>query len=976
MNNSRGRRSLLGYCIAMAMAFFMIVPAGPVQADSTQVLLDHFAYGNRNATVSFAGSNESSPGELHISIPRGAAVIEANVSVRGIEGPSLGYTRMDLNTHSIGSDLWIKHEEATGIYEPTVDPYNNTWDPMPPSQVANLKTVDKNYWHTRTPSTPSTAPWEYPIQLFHFQPDVDNATGYEFQWRGHGKCLGNNTPVKFHAEVWTYNHWAGEWDRGSSYWWFDANDTWFNRTIYTDHWYVSDNGSIDVAIVGNSAEVNNSVNPPVSDYGHLYTDYVGLVIEHNNTEDEYPEDVTLEVFNRYMRVKDGPLTDAVVYDDSALAEAIQAQIDGYPQQPGNVTVDLGVAIAWTTQAKVEIFDLNILYDSTGVVPNDPPEWTGPASVNVKEDGPWKPVVDLDQSFTDDHDQGDLWFAVEDISHPGTLEARVREGLLGHEFLEVRPLDDHYGDVEVVVAAADSGGLITLSSPITVSIEPIPDAPWLLEPGILSVNESEHLDLTLVVLDVDMPDDSFTFSDTSDEFDVDPGTGRIEWTPTADDLGRHTCTVKVEDSYGLTDSIVLVIDVLDVNHRPVITSPDAIEVQEGQTVTYWITAEDEDIPQGDELTYSAWSMEVDLTVDALTGRVSFPTAKGWIGQVTFFVRAEDSLGEGTTSSVTVTVMNINDPPTLAQMDSQTHLEGASLSVRLDYDDPDLAMALEEPEQLTITTEGPAFLHADAEGFINLTVDQSMVGEHVVIYTVTDSGGLSASIEVLWTLLNVNEAPSIVTVLPSTMEATEDEVFTMAVVAADGDGDTLSWSDDSPMFQIDPAFGTISFTPTQADVGTHVVTLTVSDGNGGSASVTFDLVVENVNDAPVIGEVLPEDGTRYREGEMVRFSAVATDPDGDKLSVYWREGDTELGTGTPFSTQSLSVGTHTITLVVYDGTESTETTLQVVISADDGVTDEDDGMWIFLMLSLILGIATAVLFVHMMMAGRKAPERPLM
>jgi hypothetical protein len=72
----------------------------------------------------------------------------------------------------------------------------------------------------------------------------------------------------------------------------------------------------------------------------------------------------------------------------------------------------------------------------------------------------------------------------------------------------------------------------------------------------------------------------------------------------------------------------------------------------------------------------------------------------------------------------------------------------------------------------------------------------------------------------------------------------------------------------------------------------------------------------------------------------------------------------------------VGTHTITLVVYDGTESTETTLQVVISADDGVTDEDDGMWIFLMLSLILGIATAVLFVHMMMAGRKAPERPLM
>ena len=66
--------------------------------------------------------------------------------------------------------------------------------------------------------------------------------------------------------------------------------------------------------------------------------------------------------------------------------------------------------------------------------------------------------------------------------------------------------------------------------------------------------------------------------------------------------------------------------------------------------------------------------------------------------------------------------------------------------LDFDDPDLYLTLDEPEVLTIGSEGPGFIHADQLGFVNLTVDQSMVGDHVVTYTVTDREGLTASVEV--------------------------------------------------------------------------------------------------------------------------------------------------------------------------------------------------------------------------------------
>ncbi len=976
MNNSRRRRSLLGYCLAFAMAFFMIVPAGPATAEDTQVLLTHFMYGDTNHTMNFTHYTDRDPYQLSISLPPDVAIIEANVTLKGIPGYGMAYTPMDFGTEPVGDRIWALHREATGIIPLTVDPNNSGWDAIPSDQVNNMKSLDGKYWYTKTPSDPSVTPWEYPVQLFHFQVDVDDAVSFEVKWRGRVLSMGNNTVLNTIARSFFYNYETDEWEGMGAAGADVGVDYWMNKTAWASWGHVSPNGSVDFAVVGPPGEVNNTAVPPRSDHGHIWTDYINITAHHENGTLEYPEDVKVNVnWPDDILVKGGPLNGTVVLgaDDDRFKDSLQTYIDDHSNPPYNVTIDFHVKVSERTFACLEVLDLNILYDSTGVIPNDPPKWVGPSSVDVKEDGPWKPVVDLDLAFTDDHDEGDLGFAVIEVSHDGALDTRLRDGLLGHTFLEVRPLDNYYGDVEVTVGAWDTFMAATESPPITVHIEAVPDDPWLLEYPIISVNESERLELAMTVLDPDMPEDSFTFSDTSDLFDVDPASGVIDWTPAVEDVGRHTCTVTVEDSYGLTDSIVLVIDVLDVNHRPVITSPGAIEAQEGQTVIYWITAEDKDIPQGDVLTFSAWSLEVDLTVDALTGRVSFPTEKGWVGQVTFFVRVEDSLGEGATASVTVDVMNVNDPPTLTQLAAQTHVEGSTVSLQLAFDDPDLYQVTKDPELLTITTEGPLFLHADGQGFVNLTVDQSMVGEHVVTYTVTDRGGLSSSIEVLWTLLNVNEAPSIVTVVPSSVEATEDEVFSMTVMAVDGDGDAVTWSDDSDLFDIDPTSGVISFTPTQADVGIHGVTLTVSDGNGGHTSLTFDLDVVNVNDAPQLVNVLPEDGSQFKEGSLIQFSVEATDEDGDALTVIWSEGGLELGAGTPMSLRNLAPGSHAITLLVSDGDLETTRTFDVYVEPRE-VQEGDEGIPPSILLGLVVGSITAVLFVIAMYQRFRSEEPP--
>ncbi|MCJ2539818.1 MAG: PKD domain-containing protein, partial [Candidatus Thermoplasmatota archaeon] len=98
----------------------------------------------------------------------------------------------------------------------------------------------------------------------------------------------------------------------------------------------------------------------------------------------------------------------------------------------------------------------------------------------------------------------------------------------------------------------------------------------------------------------------------------------------------------------------------------------------------------------------------------------------------------------------------------------------------------------------------------------------------------------------------------------------------------------------------------------------------------------------------------------------------DSDGDILSFFWMEDGTELGAGTPFTTQDLSVGTHTITLMVTDGTASTEQMFEIIVEASEG--SDDEGIPFAILIILILGIAVGLLTLFMFLRGRMASPEP--
>ena len=115
--------------------------------------------------------------------------------------------------------------------------------------------------------------------------------------------------------------------------------------------------------------------------------------------------------------------------------------------------------------------------------------------------------------------------------------------------------------------------------------------------------------------------------------------------------------------------------------------------------------------------------------------------------------------------------------------------------------------------------------------------------------------------------------------------------------DADGDTLSYSavqgDDSALptwLSFTEATRTFSGTPQSTDVGTVAVKVTASDGNGGSVSDTFNIVVTATPQSPANGEHRPCRGTQtVTEGAAVVFRVTASRAVSANLTVNLNVGD---------------------------------------------------------------------------------------
>ncbi|MGH7968982.1 MAG: putative Ig domain-containing protein, partial [Limisphaerales bacterium] len=231
-------------------------------------------------------------------------------------------------------------------------------------------------------------------------------------------------------------------------------------------------------------------------------------------------------------------------------------------------------------------------------------------------------------------------------------------------------------------------------------------------------------------------------------------------------------------------------------------------------------------------------------------------------------------------------------------------------------------------------GPTWLGVAASGILSGTAAVSNVGTNTFTVRVTDSGGLSSTGTVF---LTVNGAPSFSLNPFSMPTANAGQTYSATVASQVTDpnpGDTLSIRKVSgPAWMSVASSGALSGVPGQADAGTNVFVLSVTDSGGLSNSANM---LVYVNAAPGFTQnplLLPN--ASVGQAYSASLTNQATDPNsGDLLTFAKVSGPSWLGvagrglvSGTPASSDA---GTnHFVVSVVDSGGLSNTAAMTVVV-----------------------------------------------
>ena len=191
-------------------------------------------------------------------------------------------------------------------------------------------------------------------------------------------------------------------------------------------------------------------------------------------------------------------------------------------------------------------------------------------------------------------------------------------------------------------------------------------------------------------------------------------------------------------------------------------------------------------------------------------------------------------------------------------------------------------------------------------------------------------------------NVNDPPKI-TSQPIT-KGTEAQAYSYQVTATDANGDTLAYSlPTAPSgMTINPSTGLIQWTM-PASGGPFAVTVNVADGNGGTASQSFQVAL---NHNP---QITSQPTTLTIVGKAYSYPVTATDADGNTLSYSLTTAPSGMtvnpNTGLIQWTQPTLGGPFNVTVLVSDGNGGTaiqQYTLTVAISNNPPVANAGDAL----------------------------------
>ncbi|MFS0701592.1 beta strand repeat-containing protein [Cellulomonas sp. 179-A 4D5 NHS] len=353
-------------------------------------------------------------------------------------------------------------------------------------------------------------------------------------------------------------------------------------------------------------------------------------------------------------------------------------------------------------------------------------------------------------------------------------------------------------------------------------------------------------------------------------------GEVRYTPPAGFRGTDSFTYVVEDPRGGSDTATVHLTVT--NNAPV-ANDDTYTVAAGASVALAVGTNDTDA-EGDVLTVALVTAPSHGTVTLNAGGTgTYAPAAGYTGPDSFQYRVTDS--QGATSAPATVQITVNGAP-VAVDDTATTTTGTAVDVDVLDGDTD-----PNADALTVTTVTPPD-HGTAvrlpDGRVRYTPATGWAGTDTFEYTVSD-GTLTDTATVTVTVANAAPVAH-----PDAVGTTTGTPATgIAVLANDTDPNipgttqtltvTGATANNGATVVVNGG-STLTVTPAARFAGTVVVSYTVSDGAGGTATGTLTVTVDNalptaVPDGPV--------DTPTNTSVLVDVLANDTDANGDTLTL---------------------------------------------------------------------------------------------
>ncbi|MDF5694262.1 tandem-95 repeat protein [Vibrio parahaemolyticus] len=447
-----------------------------------------------------------------------------------------------------------------------------------------------------------------------------------------------------------------------------------------------------------------------------------------------------------------------------------------------------------------------------------------------------------------------------------------------------PAENFNGDAEITYTVTD--GALTDQAKVTVTVNPVDDAPTIKVDAVESITEdavsTDTVVATLEVADTDTPEDQLTVSleNNSNGYFVLVG-DEVKLTQAGvdavnnDELNLKDLTISASVSDGVNptanDSDSLVVN--RVNDAPTVENAIADQVLSEDFDAYTIDLNEVFKDSDSSLEFSV-SGNNSIQISIVNGVATITPTADWNGKETITFTAKDPSGESVSQTVDFTVAPVvdieadssnvvEDTPTIINVLGNDTFEGKDKVVSLDAENG--------PKNGTVIVNN--------DGTVTYTPDDNYVGKDTFTYVVT-SGGVSESTTVEVNVTPVNDAPVAKDDIATTQE---DTAVTIDVLPNDSDvdGDKLSiQSATVPEAQgkVEIVDGKLVFTPAENFNGHAEIIYTVTDGQlTDEAKVT--VTVNPVNDAPTI---------KVDAVESITEDAVSTDTVVATLTV--RDTDT--------------------------------------------------------------------------------------